>query len=455
MAKISTPNAAPAIRFLPNSNHWRLMGLEITTSFSKTGYPNFGLVAAGLQADGSTSINVQAQLPAYLIFDRIYIHGLSDASTKRGIQMDTQDIAIVDSYCDEIHALGQDSQCFGSWNGSGPFLIQNNFIQAGAENIMFGGADPAITNLVPSDISIVGNLIQKNTAWRGRAAPYNWVVKNLFELKNAQRVLLDGNVLQYTWAEAQDEALIIRSANQSGACTWCVVQDVTVTHNIIQHAPIGVVLAPIGGLYPALPTGRVLIQNNVLNDISSVNWGTRGCLFQLVAETAFPVHDWIIDHNTGFDDGCYAIIGDSGTIQNLQLTNNIGTYGTYGIFGSGASPGNNALNLYAPVRVYDHMVFITSSGTCLRCTYPSGTFYNTQTGVDFTNYAGGNFQLTSSSPYYHAGTDGKDVGVWDWTCLNSDSAAALAGRFVSGTNGCALSVDLLLQPPTAVSAVVQ
>jgi hypothetical protein len=415
----------------------------------------FNLVSAGLQSDGSTAINVQSQLPAFLIFDRIYIHGLSDTSTKRGIQMDAQGIAIVDSYCDEIHAVGQDSQCFASWNGSGPFLIQNDFIQAGAENIMFGGADPSITDLVPSDITVVGNLIQKNTAWRGRAAPYNWVVKNLFELKNAQRVLLDGNVIQYTWAAAQDEALLIRSANQSGACTWCVVQDVTVTHNIIQHAPIGVVLAPIGGPYSAVPTGRVLIQNNVLNDISSVNWGTRGCLFQLNSGTGFAVHDWIIDHNTGFDDGCYAIMGDSGTIQDLQLINNIGTYGTYGIYGTGESPGNNTLNFYAPVRVYHNMVFITSSGTCPRCTYPSGTFYNTQTEVDFTNHAGGNFQLTSRSRYYHAGTDGKDVGVWDWTCLNGDSAAALAGKFVPSIGGCALSRDLLLESPMHLNAEVQ
>ena len=142
------------------------MGLEITTSYVSTLNTVFYLVSAGDLSDGST-ISVQSQLPAYLIFDRIYIHGLSTTNTNRGIEMDAQSIGIVDSYCDEIHNNGQDSQCFASWNGPGPFLIQNNFIQAGAENIMFGGADPAITNLVPSDITIVGNLIQKNIAWRG------------------------------------------------------------------------------------------------------------------------------------------------------------------------------------------------------------------------------------------------------------------------------------------------
>jgi hypothetical protein len=308
--------------------------------------------------------------------------------------------------------------------------------------------------LVPSDITIVGNVIQKNTAWRGQPTPHNWVIKNLIELKNAQRVLLDGNVIQYTWAAAQDLALSIRSVNQGGKCPWCVVQDITITHNVIQHAPVGVMIA-FAFSAESLATQRVLVQNNVLNDISSVNWGPRGCLFELFSGRSPQAHDWIIDHNTGFDDGCVALMGDSGTIQNLQFTDNIGTYGSYGIFGTGTSPGEHTLNFYAPIRIYNHMVFITSSGTCPSCTYPSGTFYNTQKGMDFTNQAGGNFQLTSRSPHYRAGTDSKDVGVWDWTCLNSDSAAALAGKFVPGPNGCALSVDLLLQPPTNLKVEIQ
>jgi hypothetical protein len=38
---------------------------------------------------------------------------------------------------------------------------------AAAENVLFGGADPAIPNLVPSDIRILRNTFTKNLAWRG------------------------------------------------------------------------------------------------------------------------------------------------------------------------------------------------------------------------------------------------------------------------------------------------
>ena len=60
---------------------------------------------------------------------------------------------------------------------------------------MFGGGDPAIRDLVPSDIEIRGNHFFKPRAWRQGDPAYAgtaWSVKNLFELKNASRVLVDG-----------------------------------------------------------------------------------------------------------------------------------------------------------------------------------------------------------------------------------------------------------------------
>ena len=455
MAKISTPNVSAAIQFLPGASHWRLIGLEISTSYVSTGNVVYNLVSAGLQADGSTSITVQSQLPAYLIFDRIYIHGLPTTNTKRAIQMDSQAVAVVDSYCDEIHYNANDSQCFASWNGTGPYLIQNNFIQAGAEDILFGGADPAIANLVPSDISIVGNTIQKNQSWRGEAAPYNWVIKNLVELKNAQRVLLDGNVIQYIWSAGQvGFAVLLTPRNQNGNCSWCSVNDVTVTHNLIQHAAQGIEIAGSDSNNPSLPSARVLVQNNVLDDINSANWSGHGWAFELMTSTTTTSpHDITIDHNTFFPDQTDLYLGDSSTIPNMKFTNNLGNYGLYGIFGNGVGSGALALSAFTPGYVYGDIVFITANGGSVG-TYPPGTFWNTQAGAQFTNFASANYQLLSSSPYHNAGSDGKDIGVWDWTCLHNDSAAALAGKFVPSA-GCSTSRNLLPQPPTFLNAVVQ
>ncbi len=437
MAKISTPNTSAAIEFLSSSHNWRLMGLEITTSYATTSNAVYNLAFS----DGNSASSLST-IPTHVIFDRVYVHGLSTGNVTRGIYMDFASGAVVDSDCDEIHNNGQDSQCFLITNSPGPLLIRNNFIQAAGENLMVGGVDPVITNLVPSDITVVGNLIQKNLSWRGQVAPLNWVVKNLFECKNAQRVLIDGNVIQYTWAAGQASAMTIRSVN-NGAAPWSVCQDFTITHNLVQHAPAGAVIAGTDANFPpALDTERILLQNNVESDISLTNWGgTEAWVFRL--SPGQGLHDVGIDHNTAFSDqnpsngtATFIQLGDTGTIANTQYTNNIATYGSDccgGVTGTGVASGATALSTYAPGAVYSDMVLVNTSGSSSRYpTYPSGTFWNTLSGVGFTNYAGANYQLTSGSPYHNAGTDGKDVGVWDWTTVNTDTSNALNG--ISPTN---------------------
>jgi hypothetical protein len=171
-------------------------------------------------------------------------------------------------------------------------------------------------------------------------------------------------------------------------------------------------------------------------------------VFALGIGTAPQAHDWVIDHNTGFSDYAFMITGDSGTVQNFQFTNNIGVYGAYGIFGSGKGSGLPPLSFYAPGYIYSDVVLSTATGATVP-NYPPKTFFNTLAKTGFSSVTGtppdlsGNFQLLPTSPFHNAGTDGKDVGVWDWTCLNNDSAAALAGKFVPNSGPeCALKVNL-------------
>lgn len=457
MATVSSPNPSPAFQFLPNSNHWRLIGLEITTSYVDTVGVQYGLVTLGLQSDESTGISVLNRLPNNIIFDRVYIHGLPDTNTKRAIEMDGAYIGVVDSYCDDIHYNGNDSQCFGAWNGTGPFSIENNFIEAGAEDIMFGGADPSIADLIPSDITIVGNLIQKNLAWRNEAAPYNWVVKNLVELKNAQRVLIDGNVIQYVWAAGQvGFAVLLTPRNQDGHCPWCSVNDVTITHNLIRHAASGI---EIGGgdteEGPSRPAARVLIQNNVLDDINSANWGGGGRAFQIASNATAPTpHDMTIDHNTAFPNVIDLALGDSGTDGITRLTNDLWSYGTYGVIGTNHGVGSASLNAYISPYSWSNVVEITSARSSDGNTWPPETLWSTRASIQFTSFDSANYQLLTTSPYHDAGTDGKDIGVWDWGCLDADSAAALAGTFVPNP-ACMLGSHVLPLPPKNLTATVQ
>ena len=227
-AKLITPNVAPALRTDPKASCYRVSGLEIVVPV--LGSYNYGLIAlgdGGWAGAGETQVTTDIA-PTNLVLDHLYVHGESGSNFTRCIALNSANTVIADSWISDCHARGFDSQAIGGWNGPGPYLIQNNFLEGAGENVMFGGADPGIPNLVPSDITIRGNHFSKNTSWRGV-----WTVKNILELKSARRLLIEDNVFENNWADAQTGmAIVIKSANNGGKGPWQGTTDVTVP---LQH----------------------------------------------------------------------------------------------------------------------------------------------------------------------------------------------------------------------------
>jgi len=170
-------------------------------------------------SDGSTNATTPSDLPTDVVFDRCYVHGTPTGNVRRGILINSARTAVIDSYISDIHEVGADTQAVGAWNGPGPFAIINNYLEAAGENVMFGGADPSITNLVASDIEIRNNLFSKPLSWKSGDPSYagiQWSVKNLFELKNAQRLLIVANVFERIWPAAQVAfAVVLTPRNQN------------------------------------------------------------------------------------------------------------------------------------------------------------------------------------------------------------------------------------------------
>ena len=269
MPKIVSPNTMAALTTAAGAHHYRFVGIEITTTWASTSATNFGLVA--LEAPGGNT--TLAQVPTDLVFDRCYIHGTPTGNVRRGVLMNSARTAVVDSHLSDLHEVGADSQAIGGWNGPGPFKIVNNYLAGAGENIMFGGADPRINNLVPSDIEIRKNHIAKPLTWRAGHPSYAgipWSVKNLFELKNAQRVLIDGNLLENNWADAQNGyGILFTVRNQQGTAPWSVVRDVTFTNNIVRHSGAGLSILGRDYNHPSQQTQRILIQNNLVEDVGA------------------------------------------------------------------------------------------------------------------------------------------------------------------------------------------
>src|ERR1019366_5115122 len=183
------------VHIATGANHYRLIGLEITRAVSPAViYHLIGPVKGA--AD-------------HLIFDHMWIHGTAQNETVRGVMLShIRYAAIVDSYFSDFHCVAKtgacvDSQAIAGGLGDdpmGPFKISNNYLEAAGECILIGGG-PATTT--PADIEIRRNHFFKPMIWmRGQPGFVGgidgnpFIVKNLFELKNAQRVLFEDNILE-------------------------------------------------------------------------------------------------------------------------------------------------------------------------------------------------------------------------------------------------------------------
>lgn len=384
----------------PGAHHYRFIGIEIRPRNGTFLYNLVGLGGADRSED---------RLPHHIIFDRCYLHGDPQKGTRRGIAMNSRHTAVIDSHLSDFKEVGADSQAILGWNGSGPFKIVNNYLEGAGENLMFGGgADPAIPNLVPSDIEIRRNHFFKPLAWKVGDPAYQgtpWTVKNLFELKNARRVLVEGNVLEHNWVHAQAGfAVVLTVRNENGSSPWAVVEDVTFVNNLVRQTASGVNILGRDDNYPSQQAKRILIKNNIFDDVGGLRWGGGGRLFQLLRGTA----DVVIDHNTAFQTD-NIILADGEPHHGFVFRNNIVPHNGIGVFGSGKGIGLSTLTHYFPGFVFTRNVIV---GNQHASQYPADNFNPPSlAAVGFMDHGRGNYRLANSSPYRKAGTDGKDIGV--------------------------------------------
>jgi hypothetical protein len=392
--------SGPAITAGDGVHHFRFIGIHVR--------PRSGVFVRDLIALGDTETAVEA-LPHHIVFERCYIHGDPGVGGRRGFAMNSRYTAVVDSYVSDFKEQGADSQAIACWNGLGPFKIVNNYLEGAGENLIFGGGDPSIKNLVPADIEIRRNVLAKPLAWKQGEPSYagtQWSVKNLFELKNARRVLVDGNVFENNWLQSQSGfAILFTPRNQDGNAPWSGVRDVTFTHNIVRHTGSGIDILGTDDLHPSLQTKRILIRGNLFEDVDGAKWGGAGTLFQVMSGTA----DVVIDHNTGFQNGS-ALVGDGAPNTGFAYTNNLTSHSEYGVGGT-STFGNPMLTLttFFPSAPFAKNVLI---GKKAAYTYPPDNFFPASTAdVGFVDFAGGNYRLTRTSAYKRGGTDKNDIGA--------------------------------------------
>lgn len=414
LPKVVTPNSAPALEALSGAHHYRIIGIEFTQA--PTVRRTFNLVALGNE---QTSL---AHLPHDLILDRVYIHGSPSQTLRRGILLNSASTAVIDSYISDCHEEDADSQAIAGYNGPGPFKIVNNYLEGAGENFMLGGGHPLIPNLVSSDIEFRRNYCTKPLTWRVGDPSYagqSWSIKNLFELKNAQRVLIDGNIFEHNWTHAQNGyGILFTVRTDEGETPWAVVQDVTFTNNIIRRVAAGFNMHGRDDNGVGVPSRRIRIANNLLEEVDGQRWNGPGVAFQLIRGP----HDVTIENNTVFQN--YSIIATGESPSNgLIFRNNLVAHNEYGVKGDGRESGNNTIDTYFPDAVFVKNVLVGAPSAA----YPAENFFpSTFEQVGLISRAVGNYRLAMTSPYKEAGTDGGDIG-----CNIETLEAALRGTTVA------------------------
>ena len=420
------------------ANHYRLIGLEITRAIpSKVVY---NLIAA--DKDGGFN---------HLTLDRVWVHGTAQDETVRGLMLTGATyVAVVDSYFSDFHCVAVtgacvDAQAIAGGLGdrpSGTFEIANNFLEASGENILFGGGEATQT---PTDIAIRRNHFFKPLNWQAGAAGFiggdsgrPFIVKNLLELKNAERVLIEGNVMENVWGGFSQGgfAILLTPKNQNGHCPPCKVNDVTVRLNQVRRMASGMQIA--AGLSDAgaasAGAARISVHDNVLDEIDAATYKGSGVFAQISSNTP-PLHDLNVSHNTAFPSKALFIIGgqnSAGKMSNFSFADNLFSGGDTDIISTGGGPANCAFQpaQQGPSGVlrscfsshrFSGNVIAGSKGK-----WPEGNFTPSDAvsaGVsDFHNGSAGNYRLCrdkgdphpsckKASPYLHTSSDGKPAGA--------------------------------------------
>jgi hypothetical protein len=425
------------IIFAAGANHYRLIGLELTRT------AGVGLVNALAAPSGGGIMNK-------IIFDRLWLHGTAHDETVRGVYLGGgTSISVINSFFTDFHCFVggscSDSQAVIGGIGNhpmGPYKINNNFLEASGENILFGGG---AATFAPADIEIRHNHFFKPLTWLQGQPGYiggtngnPFMVKNLLEFKNAQRVLAEGNIMENVWggfSQAGYAILLTPKNPGSGTTRSCLVTDITIRYSKISHMASGLQIANVlsdngGG---AVDGERYSFHDLTLDDINPVKFKGIGRAAEIltVPGTAL-VKNLSMNHITAFPPSGAFIIGDttSTKIPNLIFTNSLITAGPYPVWSTGGGTANCAYYdeplttitaCFSPYS-FTHNGIIATSSFYPASRWPSGNFFPATTStVQFVNYNGGNggdYHLVASSPYKNAGTDGKDLGA-DVNAINA------------------------------------
>lgn len=409
MGTITCPDQInPALIIEPTAKKVLLVGLNITTNYAVTSGVQYGVFRIGWDSATGGALTVS---PAdTVIVDRCFVHGTSTGNIRDGIVIyNVSNLAIINCYLNDFHGIGYESHGIHVFNAPGPTLIDNTYVEAGGINIFIGDS----VSVNPLDVTVSRCHLFKSLTWKTDDPSYAgtpWSVKNLLEIKCGSRILLTGNRLENSWAGGQHGDGFIFTPR------GFAVADVTVRYNYVYNVWSG---ATVNDADQTI--NRVLFEHNIFYQFGIYS----GALFKL-AGTAGENNDIGLRNNTMVHNppvgtgGAYLNFYGTGLdeVTNLSFRNNLVCSMAYGIFGNGGLSYRNAVIARCNGYVFLNNGVIGGSAGSYGTEDAIWDNWLFAASIDAADFVGGttfdnlaDFALVNTSPFYHQGTDGNDLGA--------------------------------------------
>lgn len=384
MAKIITRGGGkPAVSTENGAHHYRFIGIEFAPNNADYIY---NLVYFGTESAKLTDV------PHEFEIDRCYFRPHQTGVVRRGLALNSTNTIVKNSYFEGFAFPSEETQAICGWTGTKNVKVVNNYIEGGAENLMFGGSDPANAELTPQDIEVRRNHFNKPEKWKGKVG-----LKCLFELKNAKRVQVSENIFENNWIGA---AFRITVRNDGGKAPFSVIEDVLIQNNIINGAGDGINILGQDDMYPSQVMKNLTISNNLLLNIGDKKYEGSGYFIQ-----ASKGDNIKISNNTSFNSGS-PIIFHGGLPTNFLFRDNIVGHGNYGIHGFENIKSPSAQKTFAN-NIFVNNRSIPNSETSFS---PNNFWVSDYNSVGFVNFNGNDFRLLPNSRFRGKGANGTNVG---------------------------------------------
>lgn len=360
-------------------------------------------------------------MPDYIHFDRCIFDGSNNGTVVRAILAAGRGHAAVGCYFYRI-AHNQDAQAVALLASRGLYKFKGNYTSATGENWIAGGSTFAGSSYThqPVDMEFGENYFYHDPAWINTNPTFN--IKNSFELKTGERVLMYRNRFENLWPDGQAGRAVVftpRPFSDSGADAK--IYDLSFYHNDIIDVSQGISAASVDSPGSSDRRGqRYSFRYNRMWTTGFGGWDFgSGAPYPNQTSICFLIgqglDDCLIDHFTAIPT-----YGGSGTIEftfdgttdqkinRFTILNSVIPSGEYGALRNSVANGDAVLNNTCVSRVVEKNAFAGApSGT-----YPTNNLYPADfAAMLFENLALRNYRLTASSPGKGYATDGGDIGV--------------------------------------------